>query len=140
GVTFQLHDSYAMGAPVVDDGSASIGTALDPALINGTGAGGGHAGGTQYRYRYSFVDNAGNESVPSAAQTITVPGSPGDGNEYSVILDGIPTDASYAQVRIYRTQPGGNDFFELDTLTMAQAADPYIDANTTPLDLGNQLD
>ncbi|MEX0792822.1 MAG: flagellar hook-basal body complex protein [Pirellulaceae bacterium] len=140
GATYQLHDSSAMGATIIDDGSASIGTALDPNLVNGTGAGGGHDGGTAFQYRYSFLDNAGNESVPSAAQTITVPGSPGDGNDYSVILDGIPTDASYSQVKIYRTQPGGSDFFELDTLTMAQAADPYIDDNTTPLDLGDQLD
>ncbi|WP_234824321.1 flagellar hook-basal body complex protein [Bremerella cremea] len=139
GATYFLVDSFAMGAPVEDVSAATTATTLAASKIGGTGANGNLTGGDVYQYRYSFIDSNGNETAPSNSQTVTVSGSPADGNGYSVVLDSIPTDTNYDSVRIYRTTAGGSDFYELDTLTMAAAASPYVDDGLTPLGT-NQLD
>lgn len=139
GATYFLVDSFAMGSPVADTAATPTATQLNAAQIGADGANGLHDGGDVYQYRYVYVDGDGNESAPSNAQTVTVSGSPGDGNGYSVVLDDISTSPDYASVRIYRTQPGGSDFYELDTISMADAANPYVDDGNTPLST-NQLD
>ncbi|TWT39420.1 flagellar hook-basal body complex protein [Blastopirellula retiformator] len=139
GATYFLVSSFAMGAAVEDTAAAPTATQLPAANIGGTGANGTLTGGDVYEYRFSFLDADGNETVASDPLQITVDGSPGDGNGYSVVLDAIPTSADYDEVRIYRTAPGGSDFFELNTITMAAAAGPYIDDGSTPL-TANALD
>lgn len=132
GVNYSLVDSFAMGSPVVDTATTTT-TALDPTKIGGEGADGLLDGADVYRYRYTFLDADGNETAPSNAQAVTVSGSPGDGNAYSVVLEDIPTSPDYVGVRIYRTAPGGSDFYRLDDVDMATAADGYIDSGTIPL-------
>jgi len=139
GTSYFLVNSFAMGAAVEDTAAAPGATQLPPANIGGTGANGTLTGGATYQYRYTFVDSDGNETSPSNPQSHTVSGSPADGNGYSVVLDSLPTDADYDQVRIYRTAPDGTDFFEMDTITMAAAASAYVDDGSTPL-TANQLD
>ncbi|UUO07668.1 flagellar hook-basal body complex protein [Blastopirellula sp. J2-11] len=133
GATYFLVSSTAMGAAVEDVAAAPTATQLPAANINGTGSGGLLGGGDVYEYRFAFVDADGNETVASDGQQITVDGAPADGNGYSVVLDNIPTSADYTDVRIYRTAAGGSDFYELDTISMAAAAGPYIDDGTVPL-------
>ncbi|EAQ82029.1 flagellar hook protein FlgE [Blastopirellula marina DSM 3645] len=133
GATYFLVSSTAMGAAVEDVAAAPTATQLSAANINGTGSGGVLGGGDVYEYRFAFVDADGNETVASDGQQITVDGAPADGNGYSVVLDNIPTSADYTDVRIYRTAAGGSDFYELDTISMAAAASPYIDDGSVPL-------
>lgn len=139
GATYFLVNSTAMGSPVADTAAAPTATQLGAAMIGGTGVDGTLNGGDVYQYRYTFIDGSGNETAPSNAHTVTVSGSPADGNGYSVVLDSLPTSPDYDSVRIYRTAAGGSDFYELDTLTMAAAATPYVDDGSTPLTT-NQLD
>lgn len=139
GATYFLVNSFAMGAAVADTAAAPTATPLQAAQIGGTGVNGNLNGGDVYQYRYSFIDSDGNETAPSNAQTVTIAGSPADGNAYSAVLDSIPTNAAYDSVRIYRTAPGGSDFYELETISMAAAASPYVDDGFTPLTV-NQLD
>lgn len=139
GATYFLVSSFAMGATVSDTAASPTATQLAAGKIGGTGANGTLNGGDVYEYKFTFLDADGNETVASDGQQITVAGTPGDGNGYSVVLDNIPTSADYTDVRIYRTAAGGSDFYELDTISMAAAASPYIDNGTTPLST-NELD
>lgn len=139
GATYYLVNSYNMGDPVTDTAAAPTATQLSPTMIGGTGANGTLNGGDVYQYRYTYVDADGNETAPSNPQSVTVSGSPSDGNGYSVVLDNIPTDTNYNSVRIYRTQPNGSDFYQLDEISMATAATPYVDNGSTVLST-NQLD
>ncbi|MEW4454318.1 flagellar hook-basal body complex protein [Bremerella sp. JC817] len=139
GATYYLVNSFAMGAAVEDTAAAPTATQLSASMIGGTGVDGMLDGGDVYQYRYTYLDSDGNETAPSNSHTVTVSGAPADGNGYSILLDNIPTSADYDSVRIYRTQPGGSDFYELDTLDMATAAGGYVDDGTTVLST-NQLD
>ncbi|GAA4424762.1 flagellar hook-basal body complex protein [Bremerella cremea] len=139
GATYYLANSFAMGAAVEDTAAAPTATQLSASMIGGTGVDGMLDGGDVYQYRYTYLDSDGNETAPSNSHTVTVSGAPADGNGYSILLDNIPTSADYDSVRIYRTQPGGADFYELDTVDMATAAGGYIDDGTTVLST-NQLD
>jgi flagellar hook protein FlgE len=93
----------------------------------GTGT---HAEGAVYRYRFAFVDASGNESVPTNELVTTVPvGNAAADN--SIDLGPLPTAGpEYSQVNIYRTAPGGTDFFLLDT---AGTGATYTDDNSVAL-------
>lgn len=70
-----------------------------------------------YRYRFVFVDAAGQESVPSATLSVTVPTGNGlPDNE--ILLNNLPTapGGQYSQMRIYRTDANGSQFFRLTTI------------------------
>lgn len=140
GADFFLLKSVAMTDTVVDDDSSDItGTMLNPALVGTPGAGGGHAAGEVYQYKFTFVDNSGTETLGSnTAITRTVNGTVGEDVFNSIVLGDIPQDASYESVNIYRTQPGGSDFFLLDNV--ATGVTSYIDDDSTPLDVGTPLD
>ncbi len=94
--------------------------------------------GAVYQYRYSFVDAAGKESPPSATQSVTVPVGNGlPDNEIS--LANLPTaPGEYSQVRIYRTNANGSEFFRQATVatgstyvdTGTAVAGPELDAST----------
>ena len=72
--------------------------------------------GAVYQYRFAFVDAAGKESVPSAALSITVP--PGNGlPDNEIQLTNLPTaPGEYSQLRIYRTDADGSEFFQQATV------------------------
>ncbi len=69
-----------------------------------------------YQYRFAFVDAAGKESPPSSALSVTVPAGNGlPDNE--ITLSNIPTaPGEYSQVRVYRTNANGSEFFGLSTI------------------------
>lgn len=94
------------------------------------GAGGTHAEGAVYKYRFAFVDASGHEAPPSSEMTVTVPAGDSNPNE-TITLNNLPTAGSeYSQVRIYRTAAGGNNFFQLGTVATGGS---FVDDNATPL-------
>ncbi len=103
-------------APVID--TATIG-------VNSLGAGSLTAG--VYQYRFALVDSSGNESTPSAAISANI-GAGGRVDFTSLPVD--PNGGAYNSVNIYRTGPGGSDFFLLSSAT---AGGSFTDSGTTPL-------
>jgi flagellar hook protein FlgE len=74
------------------------------------GAGGNHAEGSVYQYRFVYVDNNGKESPATNALSYTVPA--GNGIADNTISMNLPAATTqYSQVRVYRTAPGGSDYF-----------------------------
>ncbi|MGI8980769.1 MAG: flagellar hook-basal body complex protein [Pirellulaceae bacterium] len=126
--------------PRADVSGVTIGAAatLDPSAITfGTaeGAGGTHAEGAVYRYRFAFVDASGTEGPPSTELSLTVPAGDTLANN-SIVVNNLPGGGGeYSQINIYRTAAGGSAFFRLAT---AAAGGSYTDTNTplsaTPLD------
>lgn len=72
------------------------------------GGSGTHASGSVYQYRFTYLDSAGKESMPTAPLSVTVPAANGT---ISVNLPAANTQ--YTQIRVYRTAPGGSDFFQV---------------------------
>ncbi|PHR90658.1 MAG: flagellar biosynthesis protein FlgE [Blastopirellula sp.] len=133
-----------MGVTSTTDATAADGSGLGATLatsqIDGTGADGTLTGADVFKYKYVLVDNAGYETASSVEQTVTVAGAGGDGNGHAVILDNLPTNSDFTSVRIYRTEDAGSTFYELDTISMAAAANPYVDDGSVTLDTGKELD
>lgn len=77
-----------------------------------------------YQYRVVYVDASGQESAPSGPLAVNVPIGNGTDDNTITLSNLPPAEPGYNDVRIYRTQPGGNDFFLLDT---AAAGGTYID-------------
>lgn len=74
------------------------------------GAGGNHAEGSVYQYRFVYVDSNGKESNLSSTVSYTVPA--GNGLADDTISMNLPAASTqYNQVRVYRTAPGGSNFF-----------------------------
>ncbi|MCE9526773.1 MAG: flagellar hook-basal body complex protein [Planctomycetales bacterium] len=99
------------------------------------GAGGTHAEGAVYKYRFAFVDAGGTEGPASSEISVTVPAGDTLPNN-SIVLNNLPSAGSeYSSVNIYRTAAGGTQFFKLAT---AAAGGSYTDNNaplsSTPLD------
>lgn len=95
-----------------------------------TDGGGTHPEGVTYRYRFTYLDDSGTESLPSNEVSFTIPAGDAAANN-TVDLGGLPpATGDYTQVRIYRTAAGGSDFFLLDT---AAAGGTYVDDNSVPL-------
>lgn len=74
------------------------------------GAGGNHAEGSVYQYRFVYVDSNGKESPVSSALTYTVPSGNGIADN-TISMNLPPASTQYSQVRVYRTAPGGSNFF-----------------------------
>lgn len=101
------------------------------AIAVGHGEGGGsHAEGATYGYRLVWLDAQGNESMASQTLTVTVP--PGNGlADNAITLADLPAGGpELPQLRIYRTEAGGNEFFRLADVA---AGGTFIDDNSLPL-------
>lgn len=101
-----------------------------------TDGGGTHPEGVTYRYRFTYVDDSGTESLPSNEVSYTIPAGDAAANNTVNLGSLPPATPNSSQVRIYRTAAGGSDFFLLDS---AAAGGSYVDNNsvalsTTPLD------
>ncbi len=73
--------------------------------------------GAVYQYRFAFLDASGQESPSSATLSVTVPTGNGlPDNEIS--LANLPTapGGAYSQLRIYRTNANGTEFFRQATV------------------------
>lgn len=140
-------ESRIIQSSILGDGSiprpASTGigvTSSTPPVLTGVtftnseGGVGSHAEGSVYQYRFTFVDGSGKESMPSPATTVTVPA--GNGNaDNTITIPALPAgNTQYAQVKVYRTAPGGSDFFLVGA---GAAGASFVDNNsaalTTPL-------
>ncbi len=103
---------------------------------NSEGGGGTHAEGSVYQYRFTYVDSSGTESLATSSQPVTVP--VGNGNSDNTISITLPAaNAQYSQVRVYRTAPGGNDFFRVGD---GASGSTFVDNNSAVLNtpLNNQ--
>lgn len=115
-------------APTPDSSGITVGSAQ--------GAGGTHPEGVTYRYRFTFADPVGTESMASQELVVTVPAGDTLPNN-SIVLSNLPTaGGEYSTVNIYRTAANGVDFFFLDS---AATGGNYTDTNNvalsaTPLD------
>jgi flagellar hook protein FlgE len=91
---------------------------------------GTHAEGATYGYRLVWLDAHGHESMPSDELTVTVP--PGNGLADNVItLADLPAAGpEFPQLRIYRTEAGGSEYFRLADVA---AGSTFVDDNTLPL-------
>ncbi len=119
--------------PDVDASTAAVAAIPSSAGTTSThtqGAGGTHAEGAVYRYRITYVDDSGTESLASSEILVSVPAGDTLANN-SITLNNLPAaTGSYSQVNIYRTASGGSDFFLLDT---AAAGGSYVDDNSVAL-------
>ena len=90
-------------------------------VTHSQGGGGTHAAGAVYQYRFTYVDSAGKESMPTAPLSVTVPGANG-----SISLNLPAANSQYTQMRVYRTAPGGSDFFQVGN---GAAGSTFVDNN-----------
>jgi flagellar hook protein FlgE len=74
------------------------------------GGAGNHAEGSVYQYRFVFADSNGKESTLSSILNYTVPAGNGLADN-TIAMNLPPATTQYSQVRVYRTAPGGSDFF-----------------------------
>jgi flagellar hook protein FlgE len=100
---------------------------IDTTTIGVSSLGAGTLAAGVYQYRFAMVDSSGNESAPSQAVSRTV------GGGARVDFTNLPSDNSggdFSTVNIYRTGPGGSEFFLLDSATVGGS---YSDNGSTPL-------
>ena len=134
----QVIESVALGdsqVPRPDASAVDLRTApaSDASSIGVTTGGAGSLVAGTYQYRVALADSLGNESTPSDPITATV------GAGGTVDLSNLPVDpqgGDYSNVNIYRTAPGGSDYFFLGS---AAAGSTFSDDGSTALS-GNQLD
>ncbi len=102
--------------------------------------GGTHIEGSVYQYKFAYLDSAGTESTISSAISVTVAGADGLANNL-VQITSLPTLGSgeYTQIRIYRTEAGGSNFFRLGTVDLT-ATTSFTDVNPGDVDLTQALD
>src|SRR5438477_572695 len=78
-----------------------------PTVGSAEGAGGTHAEGAVYKYRFAFADASGTEGPASNEITVTVPAGDTFANN-SIILNNLPAGgAAYPNFNIYRTHGVG---------------------------------
>jgi flagellar hook protein FlgE len=123
-------DNTGNVTPPTDISVAATPTTAGVTATHTEGAGGTHPEGAVYRYRFTFVDASGHESVPTNELVATVPVGDGLANN-TITLNNLPTSGGeYTSVNIYRTTAGGTDFFKLGT---AAAGGSYVDDNSVAL-------
>lgn len=134
--TAEIIQSAALGDKLVprpDSSAINIGAAPTPmaagvtlAHNQGTGS---LAEGSVFGYKIVFVDSSGKESIASAAINVTVPAGNGAADN-AVTLGALPTSSEYSQLAIYRTAPGGSQYFRLATVPTGGS---YTDTGNTAL-------
>ena len=134
--------SRVIQSSVLGDGSVprptgtgvAVNSSTAPSLVgvianNSQGVGGTHAEGSVYQYRFTYVDNSGTESLPTSTLNATVPN--GNGLADNTISINLPAaNAQYSQVKVYRTAPGGSNFFQVGT---GASGSTFVDDNSAVL-------
>ncbi len=134
--TAEIIQSAVLGDKLVprpDSSAIAVSAAPTPSAAGVTVAhnqgAGSLAEGNVFGYKIVFVDSTGKESPSSAAINVTVPvGNGAADNE--VTLTGLPTSTEYNQLAIYRTAPGGTEYFKLATVPTGGS---YTDTGNTAL-------
>lgn len=119
--------------PRPDSSGASIGVAPTASASGVTTAqaatGGSLTDGATYRYRFTYVDAGGNETLPSAEIAVTT--ATGGTNQNTITLQGLPAlPSGYAGINVYRTAADGTNFSFLNTAT--PSANFTDDGSITP--------
>ena len=142
--TASVSDSGIFGDASVPRPDTTAVTAATPATtgiaITTPDGGGTHVEGDLYRYRFAFLDSAGTESTVSSELSVTVAGADGLPNNL-IQLHNLPTLASgeYTQLRIYRTEANGSNFFRLGTVDLT-ATTSFTDTDPNGVNLTQPLD
>jgi flagellar hook protein FlgE len=134
--TAEIIQSSILGDKLVprpDSSGIAIGAAPTPSTTavtvahnQGTGS---LAEGNVFGYKIVFVDAFGKESPASAAINVTVPVGNGTADN-EITLGSLPTSSEYSQLAIYRTAPGGTEYFRLATVPTGGS---YTDTGNTAL-------
>ena len=134
--TAEIIQSAILGdnlVPRPDSSAIAIGAAPTPIAVGVTVAHnqgtGSLAEGSVFGYKIVFVDSAGKESPASTAINVTVPVGNGTADN-SITLGALPTSTEYSQLAIYRTAPGGSEYFRLATVPTGGS---YVDTGNTAL-------
>ncbi len=101
--------------------------AINTSTIGVNSLGSGSLAAGVYQYKFALVDSSGKESTPSAAVSATIGGG---GRVDFTTLPTDPNGGDFTSVNIYRTGPGGSDFFLLGN---AAAGGSFTDSGTVPL-------
>lgn len=135
--TAQVIQSAVLGdasIPRPDGSGVSVGVAPTASIASVT-VGQSDTGGTlqenvTYRYRVTYVDAQGRESVPSSEIVVTTP--VGNGlNDNTITLSSLPSVPSgYTGLNIYRTAADGTSFFFLSSATPGGT---FVDDGSIPL-------
>jgi flagellar hook protein FlgE len=79
--------------------------------------GGSLVEGATYRYRFTYVDANGNETLPSNEIAVTTPVGNAT-NDNTITLNNLPSvPAGYSGLNVYRTAADGTSFFKLASAT-----------------------
>ena len=134
--TAEIIQSAILGdnlVPRPDSSAIAIGAAPTPSAVGVTVAHnqgtGSLAEGSVFGYKIVFVDSAGKESPASTAINVTVPVGNGTADN-TITLGALPTSTEYSQLAIYRTAPGGSEYFRLATVPTGGS---YVDTGNTAL-------
>jgi flagellar hook protein FlgE len=141
--TAEVLQSAVLGdssVPRPDASAANVAVAPTPdssgVAVVQSDVGGALSEGVTYRYRFTYEDASGHETMASTEIAVNVP--VGDAlNNNTITLNNLPPAvAGYGTVNIYRTAADGTNFFLLDT---AAAGANYVDdgsvaLSATPLD------
>ena len=134
--TAEIIQSAILGdnlVPRPDSSAIAIGAAPTPSAVGVTVAhnqgSGSLAEGSVFGYKIVFVDSAGKESPASTAINVTVPVGNGTADN-TITLGALPTSTEYSQLAIYRTAPGGSEYFRLATVPTGGS---YDDTGNTAL-------
>lgn len=140
--TAEVIESAILGDAATPRPDASLVTLATASIPNTSGTTIAHNQGTgtliegaTYQYRFAFVDASGSESSPSPPMSVVIP--PGNGlDDNEITLSNLPSaPGEYSQVRIYRTDANGSEFFLLDSVSTGSS---FVDDGTAVL--GQQLD
>jgi flagellar hook protein FlgE len=120
----QILSDRSHAYPTTNPTSAAIARSSAAATTVTNGGAGATIDGGVYSYRFTFVDDDGNESPASTiSPSLSVPG-PGTA---SINLDNIPqpTDPAYTSIRIYRndTSVSASEYRLVDTLDISGGPD-----------------
>ena len=141
--TAEVIESAVLGdAAVPRPNGSTVGVTIAPlpdqtsVTVTQSEGAGGHSEGDTFRYRFTFVDDSGSETLPSQEIVVSIPAGDGLPNN-TITLNSLPTTAAtgYSSVNVYRTAAGGSDFF---LVGQEPTGGTFVDGNTAvpgaPLD------
>lgn len=118
-----LVDRYGLETAACPENSVTTGDPLNPPTSASAAVetSSGTVGPGTWSYLITYITSSGGETTPSAVNDVVV--SSGSTNRIRLILPTLPTGAS--GINIYRSRPGQNEFYYLDTTTSTTYYDPF---------------
>lgn len=118
-----LVDKYGLETAACPEANVTTGDPLTPptaanVAIETTG---GTCGTGTWAYLVTFITSSGGETTPSAVNSANI--TSGSTNRIRLTLPSLPSGAS--GYNIYRSRPGQNEFYYLDTTSSTTYYDPF---------------